>query len=89
MMSSEASERVAGLRTASWRRRWCRGPPAHRSPGRTKKVRKRKPELLVERAVRGMLPHNSLGRKLFRKLKVYAGPEHPHAAQKPEVLQLG
>jgi len=47
------------------------------------------PERVVERAVRGMLPHNSLGRKLFRKLKVYAGPEHPHAAQKPEVLQLG
>ena len=47
------------------------------------------PERVVERAVRGMLPHNSLGRKLFRKLKVYAGPEHPHAAQKPEVLPLG
>lgn len=47
------------------------------------------PERVVESAVRGMLPHNSLGRKLFRKLKVYAGPEHPHAAQKPEVLQLG
>ncbi|MDH3685973.1 MAG: 50S ribosomal protein L13 [Myxococcales bacterium] len=47
------------------------------------------PERVIERAVRGMLPHNSLGRKLFRKLKVYAGPEHPHAAQKPEVLQLG
>ena len=47
------------------------------------------PERVVERAVRGMLPHNSLGRKLFRKLKVYAGPEHTHAAQKPEVLQLG
>jgi len=47
------------------------------------------PERVVENAVRGMLPHNSLGRKLFRKLKVYAGPEHPHAAQKPEVLQLG
>jgi len=47
------------------------------------------PERVIERAVRGMLPHNSLGRKLYGKLKVYAGPRHPHAAQKPEVLQLG
>src|SRR5690348_8695784 len=41
------------------------------------------PERLVERAVRGMLPKNSLGRKTLRKLKVYAGPDHPHAAQRP------
>jgi large subunit ribosomal protein L13 len=47
------------------------------------------PERVVEEAVRGMLPHNALGRKLYRKLKVYAGPEHPHAAQKPEVLSVG
>jgi large subunit ribosomal protein L13 len=46
------------------------------------------PERVLEHAVRGMLPHNSLGRKLFRKLKVYAGPEHPHAAQKPEEWRL-
>jgi large subunit ribosomal protein L13 len=44
----------------------------------------RKPEFVVEKAVRGMLPHNRLGRAMFKKLKVYAGPEHPHAAQKPE-----
>jgi large subunit ribosomal protein L13 len=47
------------------------------------------PERVVEEAVRGMLPHNALGRKLYRKLKVYKGPEHPHAAQKPEVLSVG
>jgi large subunit ribosomal protein L13 len=47
------------------------------------------PERVVESAIKGMLPHNALGRKLFGKLKVYAGPAHPHAAQKPEVLQLG
>lgn len=47
------------------------------------------PERVVEEAVRGMLPHNSLGRKLYRKLKVYKGAEHPHAAQKPEVLSVG
>jgi large subunit ribosomal protein L13 len=44
---------------------------------------------VVRNAVRGMLPKNNLGRKLLKKLKVYAGPEHPHAAQKPEELTLG
>ena len=39
-----------------------------------------KPTKVVELAVKGMLPHNRLGRKMFKKLKVYAGPEHPHAA---------
>jgi len=44
---------------------------------------------VVRNAVRGMLPKNALGRQLLRKLKVYTGPDHPHAAQKPEELQLG
>src|SRR5499427_7832371 len=44
-------------------------------------VLERHPERVIKRAVRGMLPHNALGRKLLRKLKVYAGPEHPHEAQ--------
>ena len=43
---------------------------------------------VVQNAVRGMLPKNSLGRQMFTKLKVYAGPEHPHAAQKPKELEL-
>jgi len=43
-----------------------------------------KPERVVEKAIRGMLPKNSLGRAQFGKLKVYAGPEHPHAAQQPK-----
>ncbi len=47
-----------------------------------------RPVRLVEMAVRGMLPKNSLGRAMLRKLKVYPGPEHPHAAQKPERLEL-
>ena len=46
----------------------------------------RKPERVVELAVKGMLPKGPLGRQMFKKLHVYAGPEHPHAAQKPEVL---
>ncbi|HVL98817.1 MAG TPA: 50S ribosomal protein L13 [Egibacteraceae bacterium] len=47
-----------------------------------------RPERLVERAVKGMLPRNSVGRAQIRKLKVYAGPDHPHAAQKPQPLPL-
>ena len=49
-------------------------------------LRARRPEAILERAVKGMLPKNRLGRKLGTKLKVYAGPEHPHAAQKPQPL---
>lgn len=48
----------------------------------------RKPELAVERAVKGMLPRNRLGAAMFRKLKVYSGAEHPHDAQRPEPLPL-
>jgi large subunit ribosomal protein L13 len=50
---------------------------------------KRKPTLAVEIAVRGMLPKTKLGRKVRSKLKVYAGPTHPHAAQKPQPLSFG
>lgn len=52
------------------------------------KLQVRLPERIIEQAVRGMLPKNRLGRDLFRKLKVYAGPEHPHAAQNPETLTI-
>jgi len=48
----------------------------------------RLPERIIEKAIKGMLPHNALGRQLFRKLKVYKGVEHPHAAQQPKVLAL-
>ena len=50
--------------------------------------RARHPELLVERAVRGMIPHNRLGRHVYRKLKVYRGDSHPHAAQQPEAVKF-
>ena len=58
-------------------------------PGGLKAVKagdmlQRHPERIMEKAVRGMLPHNRLGEDQYRKLKVYAGPDHPHAAQKPE-----
>jgi len=48
----------------------------------------RRPELVIERAVKGMLPQNRLGRAMFKKLKVYGGPEHPHAAQQPATVEL-
>jgi large subunit ribosomal protein L13 len=46
------------------------------------------PERVIEAAVKGMLPKNRLGRQMYKKLKVYAGPDHPHLAQRPEVLEL-
>ena len=49
--------------------------------------RARRPELLIERAVKGMIPHNKLGRAVYTKLKVYAGAEHPHAAQQPQPVK--
>jgi large subunit ribosomal protein L13 len=55
---------------------------------RAKDVRARRPIRLVEEAVRGMLPKTSLGDAMYRKLKVYAGPDHPHAAQKPTKLEV-
>ena len=53
-----------------------------------KELLEKRPEDLVRFAVKGMLPKNKLGRKLFKKLKVYAGDEHPHQAQRPEALQM-
>ena len=52
------------------------------------KLREKRPEDIIRFAVKGMLPKNRLGRKLYKKLKVYAGDQHPHEAQNPEVLSL-
>ena len=52
------------------------------------KLIEKAPERVIQGAVRGMLPRNPLGRAMFRKLKVYAGTEHPHAAQQPQVLNV-
>ena len=51
-------------------------------------LQERLPERIVEKAIKGMLPHNALGRQMYRKLKVYRGIEHPHSAQQPTVLAL-
>jgi large subunit ribosomal protein L13 len=55
---------------------------------RARIVRQRYPERLVEDAIHGMLPKTKLGEAMYRKLKVYAGPDHPHAAQKPSTLEV-
>ncbi|HLB25870.1 MAG TPA: 50S ribosomal protein L13 [Nitrospirota bacterium] len=52
------------------------------------KLLKTKPGEVIQSAVRGMLPKNPLGRDMILKMKVYAGPDHPHAAQKPEILKI-
>lgn len=53
-----------------------------------RRMRERHPDRVIKLAVKGMLPKNSLGRSMLRKLKVYAGPEHPHEAQLPEPLEF-
>ena len=63
------------------------GQPGQLKQETAAQLRRRKPERIVELAVKGMLPKNKIGRHLFRKLKVYAGPEHPHAAQTPAPLE--
>jgi len=55
---------------------------------RAKTVRQRNPVRLMEEAVHGMLPKTTMGAAMYRKLKVYAGPDHPHAAQKPSKLEV-
>ena len=53
------------------------------------KLQDKKPEMIIELAVKGMLPKNPLGRAMYKKMKVYAGAEHPHVAQQPQELKLG
>lgn len=74
-----------------WKDKFYRYHTGH--PGGLKEVRyselvQRKPEKLIELAVKGMLPKSKLGRAQIKKLKVYAGAEHPHEAQQPETLEI-
>ena len=64
------------------------GYPGGRKEELAKDLIKRRPEVLIERAVKGMLPKNRLGRKMYKKLFVYAGATHPHTAQKPAELKF-
>jgi len=65
------------------------GDPGHLKQETARELRDRSPERIVRFAVWGMLPKNRLGRKLLKKLKVYAGPEHPHQAQRPQAIKVG
>ncbi len=65
------------------------GYPGGQRQQSPKELRARKPEFIVENAIKGMLPKGALGRVMFKKLKVYAGSDHPHEAQQPETLTLG
>lgn len=64
------------------------GYPGGLKATRYDKLMQTRPELAVYKAITGMLPHNSLGRDMARKLRVYRGSEHPHQAQKPEVWEM-
>jgi large subunit ribosomal protein L13 len=80
VMTSDKAERTFSYRHSGY-------PGGLRQETYADLLRKR-PERVVEQAVKGMLPKNSLGRKMLSKLKVYAGPDHPHAAQKPTPYEI-
>lgn len=67
---------------------WYTGYPGGRRTETFQEALQRHPERIIERAVRGMLPKNRLGRQINKKLKIYAGEEHPHTAQQPQPLEL-
>ncbi len=67
--------------------RWHSGYPGGLKEASARRLLAEHPERIVERAIKGMLPKTTLGRKMARKLKVYAGAEHPHQAQKPEIIR--
>jgi len=67
---------------------WHTGYPGGMKSTSAKMLLATKPERVLKRAVKGMLPKNPLGRQMFRKLKVYVGPDHPHQAQQPQPLEI-
>jgi large subunit ribosomal protein L13 len=79
-----AKVKVTGKRTEMKEYFHYTGYPGGATFERFNDLMQKNPQRVIEHAVRGMLPHNRLGRQIFKKLKVYAGPEHPHAAQRPE-----
>lgn len=80
--------RVTGKRMTQKRYYHYSGYPGGLSSLTLEQLMQKHPERAIEFAVRGMLPSTALGRQMLKKLKVYASPEHPHAAQKPEVLEF-
>lgn len=80
--------RLTGNKLLQKKYRYHTGYPGGLKEIDYKSLLQKKPEKAIEIAVKGMLPHNRLGDKMFKKLKVYRGSEHPHQAQKPEVREL-
>jgi len=80
--------RVTGKKAQQKRYRRYSGYPSGLKETIYEDMLAKHPERIVEHAIRGMLPKNRLGRKMFKKLRIYAGEEHPHEAQKPETLTL-
>lgn len=78
--------RFTGLKEAQKEYQRYSGYPGGQKSRTAAEMREKKPEAIIEKAVRGMLPKNKLGRAMFKKLYVYTGSDHPHAAQKPEKL---
>jgi len=79
---------LSGSKWDSKMYRWRTTRPGSMKEVTAKEMLEKKPTHLVENAIKGMLPKNKLGRKVFKKLKVYAGEDHPHKAQKPETLNI-
>ncbi len=78
--------RFTGMKESQKEYQRYSGYPGGQKSRTAAEMRAKKPEAIIEKAVRGMLPKNKLGRAMFKKLYVYPGPNHPHAAQKPETL---
>ena len=83
-----AKVRLAGRKEQTKIYRHFTGYPGGLVETNIRKVRQHRPARIVEEAIAGMLPKTKLGKQMFRKLKVYAGDRHPHAAQQPAVLTL-
>lgn len=79
---------LSGNKLLSKKMRWHTGYPGGLKEIDYATLLQRKPEKIIEAAIKGMLPHNRLGAAMYRKLKVYRGSEHPHQAQKPEMREL-
>ncbi|MBN1541160.1 50S ribosomal protein L13 [candidate division KSB1 bacterium] len=80
--------RVSGVKAENKKYYRHSGYPGGLRVARYAELMEKKPEFIIRQAVRGMLPHNRLGRKLLRKVKVYASSDHPHSAQQPEKMEL-
>lgn len=80
--------RVTGNKMDDKKYRWHTGYVGNLQERSFREMNQRHPERVIELAIKGMLPHNSLGSQMYTKLKVYAGSEHKHEAQRPEVLEI-